>query len=308
MLCTQSYSSSQVATQDDLLSKNTILPLSQIIQLDQITYCVTVAKVEKVNSTGNGWYYFACHKCPKIAKGDKPPYTCDDGHNTETEIVRYKLEMDVSYAFDSAKFVVWDREVTQMLGISAAQLRLNMIQAGITNRFEYPMLMDQLAEKTFVFKVKWQPRWKSCSVVCYKEGPEFVNQVVARFPNVVLPEPDNNILAPAPMNEETLDVNNTDSQNVTISHGLSATSEFDPDSLSQLTPMSSFKNASVMNQITPTSSKYLGGQTSDDPAAEITLNKVSTTDVVVLSAAHADIIPAKASSSKRAKVIKQEKQ
>jgi hypothetical protein len=36
--------------------------------------------------------------------------------------------MDVSYAFDSAKFVVWDREVTQMLGISAAQLRLNMIQ------------------------------------------------------------------------------------------------------------------------------------------------------------------------------------
>jgi hypothetical protein len=59
-------------------------------------------------------------------------------------------------------------------------------QAGITNRFEYPMLMDQLAEKTFVFKVKWQPRWKSCSVVCYKEGPEFVNQVVARFPNVVV--------------------------------------------------------------------------------------------------------------------------
>jgi len=55
----------------------------------QMTYCVTVAKVEKVNSTGNGWYYFACHKCPKIAKGDKAPYTCNDGHNTETEIVRY---------------------------------------------------------------------------------------------------------------------------------------------------------------------------------------------------------------------------
>jgi len=36
--------------------------------------------------------------------------------------------MDVSYELERGSFVVWDREVTQMLGISAAQLRLNMIQ------------------------------------------------------------------------------------------------------------------------------------------------------------------------------------
>jgi hypothetical protein len=48
------------------------------------------------------------------------------------------------------------------------------------------MLVDDLAEKTFVFKVKWQPRWKSCSVVCYKEGEAFVDQVVAKFPIVVV--------------------------------------------------------------------------------------------------------------------------
>jgi len=46
--------------------------------------------------------------------------------------------------------------------------------------------MDGLAGKTFVFKVKWQPRWKSCSVVCYKSGEAFVDQVVAKFPNVVV--------------------------------------------------------------------------------------------------------------------------
>jgi hypothetical protein len=54
----------------------------------QITYCVTAATIEKVKSTRHGWYYFACHKCPKIAKGDNAPYTCEDGHNTETEIVK----------------------------------------------------------------------------------------------------------------------------------------------------------------------------------------------------------------------------
>jgi hypothetical protein len=124
--------------------------------------------------------------------------------------------MDVSYDMDRTVFVVWDREVTQMLGISAAQLRSNMIQvcskvlthfhkllglgklrqhtlmfqlsyqAGITNRFEFPPIMDDLAEKTMVFKVKWQPRWKSCSVVCYKEGEAFIDRVRAKFPNLVV--------------------------------------------------------------------------------------------------------------------------
>lgn len=42
--------------------------------------------------------------------------------------VRYKLEIDVSYDNTKAKFVIWDREVTQLLGISAAQLRSDMIQ------------------------------------------------------------------------------------------------------------------------------------------------------------------------------------
>jgi hypothetical protein len=44
-------------------------------------------------------------------------------------------------------------------------------------------MMDDLAEKTMVFKVKWQPRWKSCSVVCFKESEAFVEQVRAKFPN-----------------------------------------------------------------------------------------------------------------------------
>jgi len=40
ILCTHSYSGLQVANEDDLLSKNTVLPLSQVIQLDQV--CVNI--------------------------------------------------------------------------------------------------------------------------------------------------------------------------------------------------------------------------------------------------------------------------
>jgi len=56
--------------------------------------------------------------------------------------------------------------------------------AGITNHFEYPMIIETIAEKTLVFKVKWQPKWKSFSVVSYKERNAFVNQVSSKFPIV----------------------------------------------------------------------------------------------------------------------------
>lgn len=125
-MCTQTFSGSQFNIEDEILANNLIMPLYEIIQLDQvnshtiiaisiyiyfirniilaflaycnclinylhilqITYCVTVVRVEKVNSTSFGWYYLVCCKCPKVAKGEKPPYTCESGHNIETEIVR----------------------------------------------------------------------------------------------------------------------------------------------------------------------------------------------------------------------------
>jgi len=59
--------------------------------------------------------------------------------------------------------------------------------AGITNRFDYPMIIETIAEKTLVFKVKWQPKWKSFSVVSYKGGDAFVNQISSKFPIVQVP-------------------------------------------------------------------------------------------------------------------------
>jgi hypothetical protein len=123
--------------------------------------------------------------------------------------LRYKLELDVSYEDTKSTFVMWDREVSQLLGISAAQLRLNMIevnlyifschqycytdmsiysydttfQAGITNRLEYPTLIDSIGQKSMVFKVKWQPRWKTGSVVSYKEGDAICELIKSKYPN-----------------------------------------------------------------------------------------------------------------------------
>jgi len=97
---------------------------------------------------------------------------------------------DVSYDDTKAKFALWDREVTQLLGISVAQPRTNMISVLYPTSTSYPRytliqflhfsfihyvllnisrlrsvtalstptIIDSIAEKTMVFKVKWQPR------------------------------------------------------------------------------------------------------------------------------------------------------
>jgi len=94
---------------------------------------------------------------------------------------------------------------------------------------------------------------------------------------------------------------------------LSATSEFDPNGLSQLTPMSTLKNVGhsnnleVLNQVKPASSIVQCGQLSEAPIAETTHSKLDAAHVVVISDGHNEITPAKSSTSKRAKLIKQEK-
>ena len=80
-----------------------------------------------------------------------------------------------------------------------------------------------------------------------------------------------------------------------------------------MTPMSTFKNAGhsnnleVLNQVTSSSSIFLGGQTSENPPADATPQKLPVAHVVVIPAGQDEITPARGSASKRVKLIKQEK-
>jgi hypothetical protein len=85
---------------------------------------------------------------------------------------------------------------------------------------------------------------------------------------------------------------------------LSASSEYDPEGMTQTTPLSKMKNVEMcsnletLSQLTPTVLKTL---------AESTTDKIISIDVPSMPKTHADDTPAKHSSSKRVKLIKQEK-
>ncbi|GAU49766.1 hypothetical protein TSUD_386850 [Trifolium subterraneum] len=159
-----------------------VMPLSKIVQLAEDTKCVTVVDTVKIKPNKSGWYYLTCYKCPKQCFGDAPPYRCIDKHETETEIIRYKMDIEVAAGDVKATCVFWDRECAQLLGISASDLRAEMLGIGITNHLVYPVQMDEITGRTIAVKLKWQVKWKTGSVMAIHDGADFVNEIQSSFP------------------------------------------------------------------------------------------------------------------------------
>ncbi|XP_058784014.1 uncharacterized protein LOC131658771 [Vicia villosa] len=126
-----------------LLNKVVALPLSQIKQLHEDTFCATVAKTRKLIASSYGWY---------------------------------KIEVEGFHLDTFCKFIFWDRECTQILGISAAQMWDIMIQAGITDPLDFPLKLDAMLDLDLALRVRWQPSWDSCSVIMFVDDKPFVKQ------------------------------------------------------------------------------------------------------------------------------------
>ncbi|XP_058727793.1 uncharacterized protein LOC131599472 [Vicia villosa] len=82
-----------------------------------------------------------------------------------SEIYRYKILIDVVHDDVKTTFVLWDRECLQLLKLTSAQMRSNMLEAGITDPLEFPLVLDDLVGLDMAFKVKWQPSWDNATVV-----------------------------------------------------------------------------------------------------------------------------------------------
>ncbi|XP_058775663.1 uncharacterized protein LOC131649936 [Vicia villosa] len=151
-----SYNSknSQLTPVQKLLPKAVVLPIAEITQLKDITFCVTVATTKLLVASPFGWYYRACHMCQSIARGDKPPFECEAGNETMAEVIRYKFEIEVTHGGKSCNFVFWNRECKMILGLSASQLRNTMIKDGITDPLDFPLAVDQLLKLEMAVKIK----------------------------------------------------------------------------------------------------------------------------------------------------------
>ncbi|XP_045792102.1 uncharacterized protein LOC123886871 [Trifolium pratense] len=187
-MMSQSYGSSQYTPQQIFMHNSEIMPLRKMVQLPQETKCVTIVNTIKVKPTKYGWYYLTCFKCPRQCFGEAPPYKCGDDHETETEILRYKLDVEVGDGQAKATFVFWDRECEYLIGKSALVLRSEMLADGIHDPLDYPEDIDLIVGKTLAVKVKCQPKWKTGSVIQINQADDFINEISSQFPPTDAPQ------------------------------------------------------------------------------------------------------------------------
>ncbi|XP_058763511.1 uncharacterized protein LOC131649893 [Vicia villosa] len=91
----QSSENQQLTPVQKLFSKAVVLPIAEIIQLTNVTFCATVATTKLLVASPFGWY---------------------------------KIEIEVTHGGQSCNFVFWNRECEMLFGLSASQLRITMIQ------------------------------------------------------------------------------------------------------------------------------------------------------------------------------------
>ncbi|WJX23995.1 hypothetical protein P8452_13162 [Trifolium repens] len=181
-MLSQSTQLSQYTPTDKFLANALILPLKDVLNLPEAQTCVTVVKTLKIVPTRFGWYYKLCSQCRGSAKGDTLPIKCDKGHETHVINLRYKLDVEVEAGGFRTTFVFWDRECNELLGKTAAQLHMEMIEIGVRDPLEYPLTLDKIGGRTLACKIKLQQNWGNYSVTQAKGDDVIIEKIRQQFP------------------------------------------------------------------------------------------------------------------------------
>ncbi|KAL6578355.1 hypothetical protein OROMI_010683 [Orobanche minor] len=148
----QSLSHGSDAQSDDF---SPLLQFKSISELDSTMEeccCLIIAKILNIHTNYN-WFYDACNKCfKKVSVLDKS-YWCEKCKMRPTSVLtRYKVHVRVEDESGTTSFVLFDHQVSQILGKSAADLKQALDLAGEDDSF--PDELEQLIDKKFLFKLE----------------------------------------------------------------------------------------------------------------------------------------------------------
>ncbi|KAL5187449.1 hypothetical protein HKD37_05G013125 [Glycine soja] len=92
--------------------------------------CVTVGTIGRIVMENHSWCYAACIQCNKKTNIDNTPFTCACGKYNQQAMLRYRLEVMVYHKEECTKFLLSNRECTDLIGQSVDEVNRLKI-AGI---------------------------------------------------------------------------------------------------------------------------------------------------------------------------------
>ncbi|KAH1209584.1 hypothetical protein GmHk_15G044078 [Glycine max] len=136
---------SQLSSKDAFLSKAEAKTISEINAISEDVVCVTVGTISKIVMDNHSWY---------------------------------RVEVMVSQNNDSSKFLLWDRECTELIGQTADEVNRVKIEDGDVDLNASPQALDRLLGYVLAFKVRIQSKFRNVVVLRYSNELDFINVVL----------------------------------------------------------------------------------------------------------------------------------
>ncbi|KAK9733779.1 hypothetical protein RND81_04G091800 [Saponaria officinalis] len=127
--------------------------LDMIIMDEKPCYCAVLATTVKIE-TESGWYYLCCKDCiGKITSVGNGLWKCEVCRQDVKFVVpRFRVTLRVMDDTGNASFVMFDKEVSELLNTSASTLRESLIKDDDADAF--PEELDDLLKKQFLFRIR----------------------------------------------------------------------------------------------------------------------------------------------------------
>ncbi|XP_057799609.1 uncharacterized protein LOC131015282 isoform X2 [Salvia miltiorrhiza] len=143
----QSISSTVIDELEDGVTVTTIKELCENSEGGSFWICGTVVNIDKER----GWFYLSCKKCYRqVEKVEKQFYCKYCNSFNESAEMKYKLIINIVDDSGSSPIILWDKEIKQVIGKSAAEVNVEGAEEFVVPK----EIQDVLLQEKFMFKIK----------------------------------------------------------------------------------------------------------------------------------------------------------
>ncbi|KAG4983191.1 hypothetical protein JHK87_027940 [Glycine soja] len=175
---TQLSGSIQLSSKESFFGKVEAKTIVEINTISEEIVCVTVGTITRIVLDNHSWCYTACIQCHKKSDAEMAPFTCAHGKHNKEVVLRYRLKVMINEGNESTKFLLWDRECSQLIGQSADAVNKLKIEDGDVDLNASPQALDKLLGHELAFKIKVQPKFRNSAVLKCSADSSLINVVM----------------------------------------------------------------------------------------------------------------------------------
>ncbi|KAL5191869.1 hypothetical protein HKD37_04G011085 [Glycine soja] len=175
---TQLGGSIQLSSKESFFGKAEAKTIVEINTISEEIVCVTVGTITRIVLDNHSWCYTACIQCHKKSDAEMAPFTCAcDKYNKEV-VLRYRLEVMINHGDGNTKFLLWDRECSELISQSVDAVNKLKIKDGDVDLNVSPQALDKLLGYELAFKIKVQPKFRNSIVLKCSADSSLINVVM----------------------------------------------------------------------------------------------------------------------------------